>query len=527
MRNISDGERRLERKILNDVADRGRSGVINEWADPEVHWYWWDEGYPVNLWIPDEIYQYARITPTTSYTADQYTWWYHGGGGGYQAVRNKEKSTQNLNDLNYYISSVYNTGIRYTLNNLQDAINTNPGLNAFKKQITIGPNNFTITTTLNAQTGLNPQSSTTISPDLFSILLSQQFGTSFSYNTDFTINNTDIYMSSINLYNLQSGRSTTGISRGQIATDNGDYYVFNTMNQWIEILNPATAYNGGRVYNVGDMVYDPDNKIYIMHESVGQSGFRYDNTYYWSQIGVKNMNETSVQYIYFSATSQFTLNQLVIIDKRGINVAAGKPVIITNSASTNLTNGNYYAQNQIQTFILDLGAPYDISTISMYNVQSSASISLYLYNSSRVLQTPVQSRDTAGILSQGNDRYTIQSPTASLYSIYCNATYHDSSRPQHSGIGTIARYILPSPTGRNVCITDTAGQILWNAIANSEIDLGEEHNIASIYVNGTTTSITLRDTYRASKAVPTPSSTAAITIGTTTFTPTYRVYSFI
>jgi hypothetical protein len=79
-----------------------------------------------------------------------------------------------------------------------------------------------------------------------------------------------------------------------------------------------------------------------------------------------------------------------------------------------------------------------------------------------------------------------------------------------------------------VCVTDTAGQILWDNIVNSEIDLGEEHNIASIYVGDTAaTIVALNNTYRVAVPIPTPSSTAAVTIGTSTFTPTYKIYPFI
>ena len=81
--------------------------------------------------------------------------------------------------------------------------------------------------------------------------------------------------------------------------------------------------------------------------------------------------------------------------------------------------------------------------------------------------------------------------------------------------------------GKKVCITDTAGQILYNDTANGIIDLQEEHNIASIYVEDTTTTITLQDTYGVAKSIPTPSPTGSVTIGSITFTPTYRIYSFI
>ena len=247
---------------------------------------------------------------------------------------------------------------------------------------------------------------------------------------------------------------------------------------------------------------------------------------------------TSVQYLYFSTeTSSCSMSELVVIDKRGINVAAGKPIILTSTQTINsvFTNGKYDI-NTSTSFVLDLGAPYDISTISMYMLKVNVELRLYVYKSNRNLHTiSIFKADNPSKNMEGtsDNYYKIQQATQSipLYSIYFNNPYHDSCKPQHSGIGTIARYILPNPPGKKVCVTDTIGQILYNDIANDKIDLQEEHNIASIYVEGIGTTITLQDTYGVAKSIPIPSPTGSVTIGPVTgpvtFTPTYRIYSFI
>lgn len=243
---------------------------------------------------------------------------------------------------------------------------------------------------------------------------------------------------------------------------------------------------------------------------------------------------TSVQYLYFSTeTSSCSMSELVVIDKRGINVAAGKPIILTSTQTINsvFTNGKYDI-NTSTSFVLDLGAPYDISTISMYMLKVNLEIRLYVYKSNRNLHTiSIFKADNPSKNMEGtsDNYYKIQQATQSipLYSIYFNNPYHDSCKPQHSGIGTIARYILPNPPGKKVCVTDTIGQILYNDTANDKIDLQEEHNIASIYVEGIGTTITLQDTYGVAKSIPIPSPTGSVTIGPVTFTPTYRIYSFI
>jgi hypothetical protein len=90
---------------------------------------------------------------------------------------------------------------------------------------------------------------------------------------------------------------------------------------------------------------------------------------------------------------------------------------------------------------------------------------------------------------------------------------------------------MMSSIGIKVCVTDTAGQILWNDIVNTELDLGEEHNIASIYVEDTTaTIISLKNTYKTAVPIPAASSTAVVTTTgnhVITFTPSYKIYSFI
>jgi hypothetical protein len=240
----------------------------------------------------------------------------------------------------------------------------------------------------------------------------------------------------------------------------------------------------------------------------------------------------SVQYIYFSSgTSPFNLNQIAVIDKRGINVAAGKPAVVTTTLPVNITNGKYYTQISVQTFVLDLGAAYDISTISMYGFSSTTEVTLNIYKADKTWHgIPSNITDNQSLIQIGVNSYTIRVPstTIPLYSIYFNMPFHDSCKPQHADVGTIVRYITMDVFGIKVCVTDTAGQILWDDIANGEFDLGEEHNIASIYVGDTTTSIiSLKNAYRTAVPIPTPSSTAAVTIGTTTFTPTYRIYSFI
>ena len=252
------------------------------------------------------------------------------------------------------------------------------------------------------------------------------------------------------------------------------------------------------------------------------------------QTSVITTGLTSVQYISFSFTSQIKLNQIAVIDKRGINVAAGKPLVLTGSVNTNLTNGNYYTQLPILSFVLDLGAAYDISTISIYNFESTTEITLHIYKSDRTWHTLVTyAADNQSLIIKGTASYTIRVPETpiTIYSIYFNNSFHDSCKPQHAGVGAIIRYITMSLMNIRVCVTDTAGQILWNDIINNEnneLDLGEEHNIASIYVGNTAaTIVALKNTYRAAMPIPTPSSTAAFTIGTSTYTPTYKIYSFI
>jgi hypothetical protein len=168
----------------------------------------------------------------------------------------------------------------------------------------------------------------------------------------------------------------------------------------------------------------------------------------------------------------------------------------------------------------------------MYMLKVNVELRLYVYKSNRNLHTiSIFKADNPSKNMEGtsDNYYKIQQATQSipLYSIYFNNPYHDSCKPQHSGIGTIARYILPNPPGKKVCVTDTIGQILYNDTANDKIDLQEEHNIASIYVEGIGTTITLQDTYGVAKSIPIASPTASVTIGPVTFTPTYKIYSFI
>lgn len=244
---------------------------------------------------------------------------------------------------------------------------------------------------------------------------------------------------------------------------------------------------------------------------------------------------TSVQYISFSFTSQIKLNQIIVIDKRGINVAAGKPLVLISNSSVNtdLTNGNYYTSTDIQSFVLDLGASYDVSTISMYDFLSTTAITLHIYKSDRTWHalTPILT-DNQSLIQKGTDRYIIGIPSTKipLYSIYFNNPIHDSCKPQHAGVGTILRYITMSEMNIRVCVTDTAGQILWNNTINDELDLGEEHNIASIYVGNTAaTIISLKNAYKIAVPIPVPSSIAGVTTGAPviSFTPTYKIYSFI
>ena len=244
---------------------------------------------------------------------------------------------------------------------------------------------------------------------------------------------------------------------------------------------------------------------------------------------------TSVQYISFSFTSQIKLNQIIVIDKRGINVAAGKPLVLISNSSVNtdLTNGNYYTSTDIQSFVLDLGASYDVSTISMYDFLSTTAITLHIYKSDRTWHalTPILT-DNQSLIQKGTDRYIIGIPSTKipLYSIYFNNPIHDSCKPQHAGVGTIIRYITMSEMNIRVCVTDTAGQILWNDPINDELDLGEEHNIASIYVGNTAaTIISLKNAYKIAVPIPVPSSIAGVTTGAPviSFTPTYKIYSFI
>ena len=253
------------------------------------------------------------------------------------------------------------------------------------------------------------------------------------------------------------------------------------------------------------------------------------------QTSVITTGLTSVQYISFSFTSSITLNQIAVIDKRGINVAAGKPLVLISNSSVNtdLTNGNYYTESPIQSFVLDLGAAYDVSTISMYDFLSTTAITLHVYKSDKTWHTLVANvAANQSLINKSTDRYTIGVPSTKipLYSIYFNNPIHDSCKPQHAGVGTILRYITMSEMNIRVCVTDTAGQILWNNTINDELDLGEEHNIASIYVGNTAaTIISLKNAYKIAVPIPVPSSIAGVTTGAPviSFTPSYRVYSFI
>jgi sugar lactone lactonase YvrE len=233
-------------------------------------------------------------------------------------------------------------------------------------------------------------------------------------------------------------------------------------------------------------------------------------TYPVRNVPTKETTLTGVQYIIFNSTQQFTLNQLVVINHMGINVAVGKAVWITLNSQTQKQGSQFIGQlanfetgtpNGVNckynttipgnciTYTIDLGDAYNISAISLYNFYCISPVDIYMYNSSAALialnTLPISQNALAPYTPNTNGKISIQvaaSENPTICSISFSSTSFTCCQPQGPTIGRIARYITISVNQPYVVITDTAGHIIYNDQATGRIDLGEEHNIASILV---------------------------------------------
>jgi len=274
-------------------------------------------------------------------------------------------------------------------------------------------------------------------------------------------------------------------------------------------------------------------------------------SYPYTNTLVKETPVKGVKYVQMRSTGPFTLSQLVIINDMGMNVAAGRAVWTTTSTTATPTLSTFgvdgqYIANSTNTYslVVDLGTSYNISTISIYGYNNTTqTIIINMYNNSAVavdlsaIPAPTMMPSAITILAQSvsNKSITLGATTTpvNLVSIYLSGTYHTSCQPQNQTIGTIGRYVSCSLTGKNTIITDTAGQILYTGAPNgNQIDLGEEHNIASIYVSGSgldAATMSVQDALQAqtSSTYTLSGTTQSITLGTIAYPKSYALITLV